>query len=113
MHSCPRFSCPEEFDTRMELGIHEQVHWLHKCDICEKPVKNKHGLSIHHSKIHGKDNINLKYDSIREMLESSAQFQNMFKYYHQNLAARVSIDNTLNLVNFFRVRHTKISFKTF
>ena len=113
MYSCSRLTCHEEFEKEMDLRNHkEQVHYKHKCEICQKRLRTKQGLKTHHTRVH-KDDINLKNASIREALEFTAQFQNVFKDYHENIRRRFSIENNLNLVNFFRVRPTKICFKAF
>ena len=103
MYSCSRLTCHEEFEKEMDLRNHkEQVHYKHKCEICQKRLRTKQGLKTHHTRVH-KDDINLKNASIREALEFTAQFQNVFKDYHENIRRRFSIENNLNLVNFFRV----------
>ena len=113
MYSCSRLTCHEEFEKVMDLRNHkEQVHYKHECEICQKRLRTKQGLKTHHTRVH-KDDINLKNASIREALEFTAQFQNVFKDYHENIRRRFSIENNLNLVNFFRVRPTRICFKAF
>ena len=113
MYSCSRLTCHEEFEKVMDLRNHkEQVHYKHECEICQKRLRTRQGLKTHQTRVH-KDDINLKNASIREALEFTAQFQNVFKDYHENIRRRFSIENNLNLVNFFIVRPTRICFKAF
>ena len=116
MKICSRLTCNEQFETRMDLVKHEaKVHYKNKCEICKKQLKSKRGLKIHFTKKHvnGNPNLDLKNASIRQTLEFSRNFQNVFENYHANLKRRSSFQNNMNFVNFFRVRPTTICFKEF
>ena len=116
MKICSRLTCNDQFQTRMDLVKHEaKVHTKNKCEICKRQLKSKRGLKIHFTKVHvkGNPNLDLKNASIRQTLEFSRNFQNVFENYHANLKRRSSFQNNMNFVNFFRVRPTTICFKEF
>ena len=116
MKICSRLTCNDQFQTRMDLVKHEaKVHTKNKCEICKRQLKSKRGLKIHFTKKHvkGNPNLDLKNASIRQTLEFSRNFQNVFENYHANLKRRSSFQNNMNFVNFFRVRPTTICFKEF
>ena len=116
MKICSRLTCNDQFQTRMDLVKHEaKVHTKNKCEICKRQLKSKRGLKIHFTKVHvkGNPNLDLKNASIRQTLEFSRNFQNVFENYHANLKRRSSFQNNMNFVNFFRVRPTRICFKEF